>query len=243
MPKKTRRRSRIKKRRRRIAAGAPGGGRRRRRRTRRRKRRGGESVRAPAHTQVFANNVRAGPVSRFNSEGAVEEFPASKATKPIKRDMITPERKEEMTKHIARLKPKELWNPRTWINYFRGGRRRKRRTKRRKRRKNRGGVRDASRMTTNKDAFRRSKKARRVLMKARPDPFSTASLFNALPKTAEMRQYRFSPPKLVGARPGTAKFLAAAAAAAGVMRPVAQGPGAPRRKDGVKMKYGWPGTR
>ena len=225
MPKKTRRRSRIKKRRRRIAAGAPGGGRRRRRRTRRRKRRGGE----------YANNVRRhGPVSTFNREGAEEEYPASKATKPIKRDMITPERKEEMTKHIARLKPKEWWNPRTYINYFRGGRRRKRRTKRRKRRKNRGGVRDASRMTTNKDAFRRSKKARRVLMKARPDPFSTASLFNALPKTV-------SPPKILGSKNKIAKIVGhRLAARPGVIRPVPRsGPGAPR---GVKTKRDWSGA-
>jgi len=85
-------------------------------------------------------------------------------------------------------------------------RRRTRRNRRTKRRKNRGGVRDASRMTTNKDAFRRSKKARRGTMKARTRPLSMASLGNALPtlkakgRTAPRRRptFRFSPAKIVG---------------------------------------------
>ena len=86
------------------------------RRTRRRKRRGGE----------FAKNKR----STFNRALAEKEY--GKAKTPIKRDFITPERKKKYDQHIAKLKPKEWWNPGTW---FGGGRRRKTRRNRRRRRK------------------------------------------------------------------------------------------------------------
>ena len=94
-----------------IAAGAPEGGRRRRRRTRRRKRRGGE----------FANNVRGHDVSKFNSALAEKEYGPAK--EPIKRDMITLERKKKYDEHIASLKPKDWRN--MW-GLFGGGRRRTR---------------------------------------------------------------------------------------------------------------------
>ena len=83
----------------------------RKRKTRRRKRRGGE----------FANNVRGHNVSTFNRALAEKEWGPAK--EPIKRDMITPERKKRYDQHIAKLKPKEWWNPGTW---FGGGRRRTR---------------------------------------------------------------------------------------------------------------------
>ena len=85
----------------------------RKRKTRRRKRRGGQSV--------YANNVRGNNVSRFNRALAEKEWGPAK--EPIKRDMITPERKKRYDQHIAKLKPKEWWNPGTW---FGGGRRRTR---------------------------------------------------------------------------------------------------------------------
>ena len=83
----------------------------RKRKTRRRKRRGGE----------FANNVRGKKVSTFNSAAAEEEWGPAK--EPIKRDMITPERKKRMDQHIAKLKPKDWRN--MW-GLFGGGRRRTR---------------------------------------------------------------------------------------------------------------------
>ena len=109
--KKAARRQRLKRWAAENAAGASEGGRRRRRRTRHRKRRGGE----------FANNVRGHNVSTFNSAAAEKEWGPAK--EPIKRDMITPERKKRYDRHIAKLKPKEWWNPGTW---FGGGRRRTR---------------------------------------------------------------------------------------------------------------------
>ena len=100
----------------------------RKRKTRRRKRRGGE----------FANNVRGHNVSTFNSDLAEKEWGPAK--EPIKRDMITPERKKKYDEHIASLKPKEWWNPRTWFGRRRtrkqrggtGGMRKTRRNRRRK---------------------------------------------------------------------------------------------------------------
>ena len=81
------------------------------RRTRRRKRRGGE----------FANNVRGHNVSTFNRALAEKEY--GKAKTPIKRDLITPERKKKYDQHIAKLKPKDWRN--LW-GLFGGGRRRTR---------------------------------------------------------------------------------------------------------------------
>ena len=83
----------------------------RKRKTRRRKRRGGE----------FANNVRGHNVSTFNRAAAEEEWGPAK--EPIKRDLITPERKKRMDQHIANLKPRDWRNMWGW---FGGGRRRTR---------------------------------------------------------------------------------------------------------------------
>ena len=81
------------------------------RRTRRRKRRGGE----------FANNVRGHNVSTFNRAAAEEEWGPAK--EPIKRDLITPERKKRMDQHIANLKPRDWRNMWGWFGV---GRRRTR---------------------------------------------------------------------------------------------------------------------